>query len=150
MHNLAVAEATEFSNNFYIRVKETSTGVNAFKILVSRNGGISPEPGPNMMWKRQVQSYGEHDGQVVCAERAKLRVASAGESKGAILSRPKKNALGTFRRAAQKTVVFERVHLRPSGAYKSVTYRLRRPEVFERPARWIVLQSSPKRAQFDL
>ena len=50
MHNLAVAEATEFSNNFYIRVKETSTGVNAFKILVSRNGGISPEPGPNMMW----------------------------------------------------------------------------------------------------
>jgi len=37
-------------NNFYIRVKETSTGVNAFKILVSRNGGISPEPGPNMMW----------------------------------------------------------------------------------------------------
>ena len=50
MHNLAVAEATEFLNNFYIRVKETSTGVNAFKILVSRNGGISPEPGPNMMW----------------------------------------------------------------------------------------------------
>jgi len=46
MHNLAVAEATEFSNNFSIRVKETSTGVNAFKILVSRNGGISPEPGP--------------------------------------------------------------------------------------------------------
>ena len=85
--------------------------------------------------ERQVQSYGEHAGQVVCAERAKLRVASAGESKGAILSRPKKNALGTFRRAAQKTVVFERVHLRPSGAYKSVTYRLRRPEVFERPAR---------------
>src|SRR5437879_11219816 len=83
-------------NNFYISVKETSTGVNAFKILVSRNGGISPKPGPNMMWKRQVQSYGEHDGQVVCAERAKLRVASAGESKGAILSRPKKNALGTF------------------------------------------------------
>ena len=101
MHNLAVAEATEFSNNFYIRVKETSTGVNAFKILVSRNGGISPEPGPNNV-ERQVQSYGEHDGQVVCAERAKLGVASAGESKGAILSRPKKNALGTFRRAAQK------------------------------------------------
>src|SRR5947208_9238217 len=53
MHNLAVAEATEFLNNFYIRVKETSTGVNAFKILVSRNGGISPEPGPNNV-ERQV------------------------------------------------------------------------------------------------
>lgn len=48
--DLAVAEVMEFSNNFYIRVKEKSTGVNAFEILVSRNGGISPEPGPNMMW----------------------------------------------------------------------------------------------------
>jgi hypothetical protein len=48
--DLAVAEVMEFSNNFYIRVKEKSTGVNAFEILVSRNGSISPEPGPNMMW----------------------------------------------------------------------------------------------------
>jgi hypothetical protein len=48
--DLAIAEVMEFSNNFHIRVKETSTGVNAFEILVSRNGGISPEPGPNMMW----------------------------------------------------------------------------------------------------
>ena len=48
--DLAVTEVMEFSNNFYVRVKEKSTGVNAFEILVSRNGGISPEPGPNMMW----------------------------------------------------------------------------------------------------
>lgn len=48
--DLAVAEVMEFSNNFYFRVKEKSTGMNAFEILVSRNGSISPEPGPNMMW----------------------------------------------------------------------------------------------------
>ena len=102
MHNLAVAEATEFSNNFYIRVKETSTGVNAFKDSCESQRRHFARAGTEHDVERQVQSYGEHDGQVVCAERAKLGVASAGESKGAILSRPKKNALGTFRRAAQK------------------------------------------------
>ena len=48
--DLAVAEVMAFSNNYYLRVKEKSTGVNAFEILVSQNGSISPEPGPNMMW----------------------------------------------------------------------------------------------------
>src|SRR5438046_5458353 len=102
MHNLAVAEATKFSNNFYIRVKETSTGVNAFKILVSRNGGISPEPGPNMMWNAKYSPMANMMGRWFVPNARNLGVASAGESKGAILSRPKKNALGTFRRAAQK------------------------------------------------
>src|SRR5207249_74328 len=114
-------------NNFYIRVKETSTGVNAFKILVRRNGGISPEPGPNMMWNAKYSPMANMMGMWFVPNARNSVFAGAGESKGAILSRPKKNALGTFRRAAQKTVVFERVQLRPSGAYKSVTYRLRRP-----------------------
>ncbi len=49
--DLAVAEVMEFSNNFYLRVKEKSTGVNAFELLVDKySGTISPEPGPNMMW----------------------------------------------------------------------------------------------------
>jgi hypothetical protein len=48
--DLAVAKVMEFSNNFYVRVREQSTGVNALEILVSRAGAISPEPGPNMMW----------------------------------------------------------------------------------------------------
>src|SRR5947208_4995139 len=63
---------------------------------------------------------------------------------------PKKERSRHISKSCSKTVVFERVHLGPSGAYKSVTYRRRRPEVFERPARWIVLQSSSRRAQFDL
>ncbi len=49
--DLSVVEVMEFSNNFYIRVKEKSTGVNAFEVLVDKYGGtISPERGPNMMW----------------------------------------------------------------------------------------------------
>jgi hypothetical protein len=48
--DLVLAEVMEFSSNFYVRVKEKSTGVNAFEILLSPHGGISPEPGPNMMW----------------------------------------------------------------------------------------------------
>ncbi len=49
--DLAVAEVMEFANNLYFRVKEKSSGVNAFEILVDKySGTISPEPGPNMMW----------------------------------------------------------------------------------------------------
>jgi len=49
--DLVVAEEMEFSNNLYFRVKEKSSGVNAFEILVDKySGTVSPEPGPNMMW----------------------------------------------------------------------------------------------------
>lgn len=48
--DLAVAEVMEFSNHLYARVKEKSTGINAFELLLDRSGGASPEPGPNMMW----------------------------------------------------------------------------------------------------
>jgi hypothetical protein len=49
--DLALDEIMEFSNNFYVRVKERSSGVNAFELLVDKyRGTISPEPGPNMMW----------------------------------------------------------------------------------------------------
>ena len=49
--DLTIAEVMEFSDNIYVRVKEKSTGVNAFELLVDKhNGTISPEPGPNMMW----------------------------------------------------------------------------------------------------
>jgi len=49
--DLVVAEMMEFSNNVYFRVKEKTSGMNAFEILVDQSSGtISPEPGPNMMW----------------------------------------------------------------------------------------------------
>lgn len=48
---LALAEVMEFQNNFYAVVKEQSTGLGAFELLVNRyTGYVTPEPGPNMMW----------------------------------------------------------------------------------------------------
>jgi len=49
--DLRVKEIMEFSQNYYVRVQEESTGINAFELLVDRSTGqVSPEPGPNMMW----------------------------------------------------------------------------------------------------
>ncbi len=48
--DLTIGEVMEFSNHFYALVKEKSTGLGAFELIVDRNGFIHPEPGPNMMW----------------------------------------------------------------------------------------------------
>jgi hypothetical protein len=48
--DLVVAEVMEFSNHFYVLVKERSTGRGAMELIVERNGVVHPEPGPNMMW----------------------------------------------------------------------------------------------------
>lgn len=55
---LEVEEIMEFSNNYYVIVKETDTGNGAFELLVDRySGRVGPEPGPNMMWNTK---YGHH------------------------------------------------------------------------------------------
>jgi len=49
--DLAVTEVMEFAYNFYAEVKEKSTGIHAFELLVDKGTGrVYPEPGPNMMW----------------------------------------------------------------------------------------------------
>ncbi|MCC6175574.1 MAG: PepSY domain-containing protein [Chloroflexi bacterium] len=49
--DLAVDEVMEFTQNYYAIVKERSTGLGAFEVLVNKaNGGVLPELGPNMMW----------------------------------------------------------------------------------------------------
>ncbi len=49
--DLELTEVMEFSNNFYAEVKEQSTGIHAFEVLIDRyTGAVYPEPGPNMMW----------------------------------------------------------------------------------------------------
>ena len=49
--DLKVAEVMIFSNNAYVVVKETSTGLGAFELLVDPVSQIAyPEYGPNMMW----------------------------------------------------------------------------------------------------
>ena len=57
--DLALDEVMEFSNNFYVIVKEKSTGGGAFEILVDRYSGyVHPEPGPNMMWNTKYGHMG--------------------------------------------------------------------------------------------
>ncbi|MCL5960331.1 MAG: hypothetical protein M1358_13650, partial [Chloroflexi bacterium] len=49
--DLVPTEVLEFQWNFYAMVKEKSTGVNAFELLVDKYSGAAyPEMGPNMMW----------------------------------------------------------------------------------------------------
>jgi len=60
--DLEIHEIMEFSNNFYVLIQEKSTGVNAFELLVDRySGGVTPEPGPNMMWNSKYQMSMHHD-----------------------------------------------------------------------------------------
>ncbi len=57
--DLYLDEIMEFNNNFYVIVKEKSTGAGAFEILVDRySGSVHPEPGPNMMWNTKYGHMG--------------------------------------------------------------------------------------------
>jgi hypothetical protein len=56
---LEVEEIMEFTNNYYVIVKEGATANAAFELLVDRyTGRVGPEPGPNMMWNTK---YGHHE-----------------------------------------------------------------------------------------
>jgi hypothetical protein len=48
--DLVVAEVMEFSNHFYVLVKEQATGRGALELIVERTGAVHGEPGPSMMW----------------------------------------------------------------------------------------------------
>ena len=49
--DLKIAEVMIFDNNAYVVVKESSTGIGAFELLVDPASQIAyPEHGPNMMW----------------------------------------------------------------------------------------------------
>ena len=57
--DLKVAEVWEFDNQFYAEVRESSTGIGAFELLVNKwTGAIVPEPGPNMMWNTKYGHMG--------------------------------------------------------------------------------------------
>ena len=61
--DLATDEVLEFSNNFYANIKEQSTGMHAFELLVNKNSGaVSLEPGPNMMWNTKYGMMGRSGG----------------------------------------------------------------------------------------
>lgn len=49
--DLTVDEVEEYTQNFYVLVKESSTSKGAFELLIDKyTGTVSPEMGPNMMW----------------------------------------------------------------------------------------------------
>ena len=56
--DLVVAEVMEFSNHFYVLVKEKSTGTGALELLVERNGFVHLEYGPAMMWNAKYGHMG--------------------------------------------------------------------------------------------
>jgi hypothetical protein len=59
--DLAIDEVMEFQNNFYAIIKEKSTGVGAFEVLINKaNGTVTPEPGPNMMWNTKYGMMGQN------------------------------------------------------------------------------------------
>jgi hypothetical protein len=48
---LVADEVIEFSNNYYASIREQSSGIGAFEILIDRgNGNVVREPGPDIMW----------------------------------------------------------------------------------------------------
>jgi hypothetical protein len=60
---LAVDEVIEFSNNYYASIREKSTGVGAFEILIDKaTGQVTQERGPNMMWSTR---YGTMSGGIM-------------------------------------------------------------------------------------
>jgi hypothetical protein len=61
--DLVPAEIIEFSNVFYVTVKEKSTGKGAFAVLVNRyNGNVTPEIRPPMMWNTKYGRVGAGPG----------------------------------------------------------------------------------------
>jgi len=58
--DLVIAEIMVFDNNSYAIVKEESTGIGAFELLIDpATKAVFPEYGPNMMWNLK---YGMHAG----------------------------------------------------------------------------------------
>lgn len=72
--DLRVDELMEFDRNFYALIKEKSTGIGAFELLVNKaTGGVGYEPGPDMMWnaKYGMMRYGPASAAMtVSADRA--------------------------------------------------------------------------------
>ncbi len=75
--DLKISEIIEFDNNFYAGIKEQSTGMHAFELLVNKyTGVVFPEMGPNMMWNTK---YGymnwNNQGQANISEEQALKNA---------------------------------------------------------------------------
>ncbi len=81
--DLMVGEIMEFSNHFYVEVREVDTGRGAMELLVTRDGSVRPEPGPSMMWNAKYGHRGmrgfrrDGSGALLLTPAAALSVAQA-------------------------------------------------------------------------
>lgn len=83
---LHVSELMEFERNYYAIVAEEETGMGAMELLIdTRNGQVTPEPGPNMMWNAKYGTYrggmmgfGRQSGGVLLSPKEAERMANAG------------------------------------------------------------------------
>lgn len=55
---LAVDEVIEFSNNYYASIREKSTGVGAFEVLIDKSSGNVMQEPPSMMWNTRYGMMG--------------------------------------------------------------------------------------------
>jgi hypothetical protein len=56
---LVADEVIEFSNSYYASIREKSTQIGAFEILIDRtDGNVVREPGPDMMWNAKYSVMG--------------------------------------------------------------------------------------------
>ena len=61
--HLTFDEIEGYANNFYVPVRERSTGSYAYAWVIDRYGGtVTPEMGPNMMWNAKYGMMGGGDG----------------------------------------------------------------------------------------
>ncbi|MCC7353273.1 MAG: hypothetical protein IT330_05900 [Anaerolineae bacterium] len=64
--DLEIAEIMEFEYNFYAQVREKSTEINAFELLIDPyTGFVWPEYGPNMMWNTKYGHMGGMGGMMM-------------------------------------------------------------------------------------
>ena len=65
----------EFTNNYYVSIREKSTGIGAFEILIDKStGSTMPEP-PNMLWNTK---YGMMPGTMMSATMGGFGVRGSG------------------------------------------------------------------------
>ena len=95
--DLKLAEVEEYTWNFYVVVKEKSTGVNAFQIVVDKyTGAVRPEMGPNMMWNTKYSPMTWMTGNTPGAAAGKLTVT---------LDQARSNAVQYLKANLQNTTV---------------------------------------------
>jgi hypothetical protein len=75
-NDLEIAEILQFEKNFYAGIKEKSTGIYAFELIVNKyTGAVGPEMGPNMMWNAKYGHMNTGETSIKVTEEQALKIA---------------------------------------------------------------------------